>query len=81
MVSAASLPRKPSGFGFQPPRGHPQTAAGRPPPTGGPVFWNQVSESRALLGGSQILISRVISRVTILITHIGETYNPTYNCP
>ena len=45
VVSAASFPRKPSGSGFQPPRGHPQAAAGRPPPAGGPV---QDSEFRAL---------------------------------
>ena len=30
-----------------------------------------------LLGGSWAVISRVISRVTILITHNSRTYNPT----
>ena len=34
-----------------------------------------------LLGGSLVVISGVISRVPILITHIKGTYDPTYNYP
>ena len=34
------------------------------------------------LGGSWLGISRVISRITIVITYINKgTYNPTYNQP
>ena len=36
--------------------------------------------SESLNGGSWLVINRVISRVTILITHIGG-HNPTYNYP
>ena len=35
---------------------------------------------QTLLGGSWVVISWVISKVTILITHIGN-YNPAYNYP
>ena len=37
---------------------------------------------QASLGGSWVVVSRVvISRLTILITPIRGTYNPTYNYP
>ena len=37
----------------------------------------------SLLGGSWVVTSRAMSRVTILITHIRGliTYNPTYSYP
>ena len=35
--------------------------------------------SRRVLGGSWVVISGVISKVTIAITHILGTYNHTYN--
>ena len=34
-----------------------------------------------LLGGSWVVIRRVISRGTILVTHIGGPYNSTCNYP
>ena len=34
-----------------------------------------------LLGGSCIVMSGLISRVTIVINHIRKTYNRTYNYP
>ena len=36
---------------------------------------------RGLLGGSWVVISGVISKVTIDITHIEGTYNHTHNYP
>ena len=44
-------------------------------------FWGGGRGYKEVLGGSWVVISGVISRVTIVITHIKGTYNPTSNYP